>query len=137
MHLLNMFSLKTINKIVQSGNIAHPLTLCICPFECFQYILMGIYFNCVYELLKRSFVSCIIRSFVSCIVRSNFASCVRLIRLTNETNDTRNERTNYTNEAQNERKTKNEGTIHANETNKNRKRNEISVNLNDPGSVTT
>ena len=37
MHLLNMFSLKTINKIIQSGNIAHPLTLRIFPFEWFQY----------------------------------------------------------------------------------------------------
>jgi len=45
------------------------------------------------------------------------------------TNETRNERTNYTNE------TKNKRTIHANETNKKRKRYEISVNLNDPGSV--
>ena len=48
-----------------------------------------------------------------------------------ETNDTRNERTNYTNETQ----TKNERTIHANETNEKRKRYEISANLNDPGSV--
>jgi hypothetical protein len=32
MHLLNMLSLKTINKIVQSGNIAHPLTLLIVRF---------------------------------------------------------------------------------------------------------
>ena len=38
MHLLNMFSLKTINKIVQSGSIAHPLTLRICPFESFQWV---------------------------------------------------------------------------------------------------
>ena len=38
MHLLNMFSLKTINKIVQSDNIVHPLTLRICPFECFQWV---------------------------------------------------------------------------------------------------
>ena len=69
MHLLNMFSLKTINKIFQSG-----------------------------------------RRFV----------CSSRIKLTNETNDTRNERTNYTNETQ---------------TNGKRKRYEISVNLNDPESV--
>ena len=37
---------------------------------------------------------------VSCIVRSYFVSCFRLIKLKNETNDTRNERTNYTNETQ-------------------------------------
>ena len=37
---------------------------------------------------------------VSCIVRSYFVSRVRLIKLTNETNDTPNERTNYTNETQ-------------------------------------
>ena len=35
MHLLNMFSLKTINKIVQSGNITHPLALQTKPF--FEY----------------------------------------------------------------------------------------------------
>ena len=35
----------------------------------------------------------------------------------------------------NERKTKNERTIHANEKNEKRKRYEIYVNLNDPGSV--
>jgi hypothetical protein len=33
------------------------------------------------------------------------------------------------------KRTKNERTIHANETNKKRKQYEISVNLNDPGSV--
>jgi hypothetical protein len=105
MHLLNMFSFKTINKIVLSGNIAHPLTLRI----------MGIYFNCVYELLKRSFVSCIVRLY--------FVSCVRLIKLTNETNDTRYERTNYTNETQtngkrktSERYTQTKRTKNANDT---------------------
>ena len=51
-------------------------------------------------------------------------------------NDTRNKRTNYTNEMQtNWKRTENERTIHANETNEKRKRYEISVNLNDPGSV--
>ena len=75
-----------------------------------------------------------------CIVRSYYASCVRLIKLTNETNDTRNERyTKRTSQlhkrSANERKTKNGRTIHANETNEERKRYEISVNLNDPGSV--
>ena len=66
-----MFSLETINKIVQSGNIAHPLTFRICPFEWFQSAY---------------------------------------------SNDTRNERTNYTNETQ----------MNANEkrTNDTRKRNE-------------
>ena len=42
-----MFSLKTINKIVQSGNIAHPLTLRICPFECFQWVyILIVLMNC-------------------------------------------------------------------------------------------
>ena len=57
-------------------------------------------------------------------------------------NDARNERTNYTNVTQtNEKRKKNERytndtrTIHANETKEKRKRYEISVNLNDPGSV--
>ena len=84
--------------------------------------------------MKRAFVSCIVRSFVSCIVRSYFVSCVRLIKLTNETNDTRNERyTKRTNQLH--ERSANERTIHANETNEKRKRYEISVNLNDPGSL--
>jgi hypothetical protein len=115
MHLLNMFSLKTINKIVQSGNIAHPLTLRICPFECFQWVyILIVFMNCWCTIY---FV------FVSCIVRSYFFSCVRLIKLTNETNDTRNERANYTNETQtsgirktNERCTQTKRTKNANDT---------------------
>ena len=59
-----------------------------------------------------------------------------------ETNDTRykryTKRTNQLHERNaSERKTKNERTIHANETNEKHKRYKISVNLNDPGSVTT
>jgi hypothetical protein len=78
----------------------------------------------------RSFVSCIVRSFVSCIVRSYFVSCVRLIKPMNETNDTRKERTNYTNETQTNEK----------RTNDTRKRDEQKTQtirniLNDPGCV--
>ena len=83
-----MFSLETINKIVQSGNIAHPLTFRICPFEWFQYE-----------------------------------------RYTKRTNQLQEWNAN-------ERKTKNERTIHADEMSEKRKRYEISVNLNDPGYVT-
>ena len=92
------------------------------------------------EKKEKKNVSCIVRSFVSCVVRSYFVSCVRVIKLTSETNNARNERyTKRTNQLHernaNERKTKNERTIHANETNEKRKRYEISANLYDPGSV--
>ena len=42
-----MFSLKTINKIVQSDNIAHLLTLHICQFEYFQWVyILIVFMNC-------------------------------------------------------------------------------------------
>ena len=60
-------------------------------------------------------------------VRFVYRSFVRLIKLTNETNEPIT-RTKC-------KRTENERPIHANETNAKRKRYEISVNLNDPGSV--
>jgi hypothetical protein len=92
--LLIMFSLKTINKIVQSGNITHPLTLHICGYVHLNASNGYIFWLCLW-IVNAQFIL-----FLSCIVRSYFVSCVRLIKLTNETSDTRNERTNYTNEAQ-------------------------------------
>jgi hypothetical protein len=79
------------------------------------------------EACVRSFVSCIVRSFVSCIVRSYFVSCVRLIKLTNETSDTRNERyTKRTIHEANEPNTRTKRKRMENEkrTNDTRKRNE-------------
>ena len=79
--------------------------------------------------LTSVFTKYIVRLFVSCIVCSYFVSCIRLIKLTNETKEsiTRTKRKQTENEKQmsdtrkrNERKSK---------------RYEISVNLNDPGSV--
>jgi hypothetical protein len=70
-------------------------------------------------------------------VKRAFVSCVRIIKLTNET---QNERTNerYTKRTnQLHERSANERRIHANETNEKRKRYEISVNLNDQGSVST
>ena len=92
-------------------------------------VTIFVYKQCLFISVTWSGEACVrfvYHSFVSCIARS-FVSCVRLIKLTNETN----EPITWTKR----KRTKNEQTIHANETNEKCKRYEISVNLNDPGSV--
>jgi hypothetical protein len=120
MHLLNMFYFKRINKIFQSGNITHPLTLRICPFECFQCVLVrsfrSSFIACIIRFVYRSFcatfVSCIVR-LVHCSFRSSVYAHIQLF----------SERTNYTNETQtsekrktNERYTQTKRTKNANDT---------------------
>ena len=71
---------------------------------------MGIYFNCVYELLMQ---------FILFLTRKNL-ECVHKL-----TNETRNERTNYTNETQTNGK----------RTNDTCKQKRYEISINDPGSV--
>jgi hypothetical protein len=137
--------LEYIHKLPFSQNVRFCLTPNTTAGHCIEYIVIcfgkykvfnicialagfvfAVHFRSIW-VFALQLVSCIVRSFVSFIVRSYFVSCVRLIKLTNETNEpiTQTKR----------KRTENERTIHANEANEKRKRYEISVNLNDPGSV--
>ena len=114
-----------------------------------------------HDLVKRAFVSCIVyrwfvrfvyrwfvrfvylsfvrfvhRSFVRFVYPSFIFRFVRSSNQIDERNERYTKRTNQLHERNaNEWKTKNERMIHANKAKEKRKRYEISVNLNNPGSV--
>ena len=110
-------------------------------------VAIFVYKQCLFISVTWSGETCVrfvygvsfVRSFLVSFVRISFRAFVylnwRTKRMIHESNDARNERTNYTNETERNRKTQNEWTIDANETNEKRKRYEIYVNINDPGSV--
>ena len=70
-------------------------------------VAIFVYKQCLFISVTWSGEACvrIVHSFVSCIVRSYFISCIRLIKLTN---DTQNKRTNYMNETQTNKKRTND-----------------------------